>query len=162
MRGEFDEPVFWARGSGWVFAGLVRTMEYIDGEHPDRAFYDKLYREMADKLVSLQREDGTWSMSLLAQEKIKAIEMSGTAFFVYGLAWGINQGLLDHEKYWPAVAKGWHALNSSIHPSGKLGWVQGIGAAPGEVSYDDSQIYAVGAFMLSGSMIYDMAKARNQ
>lgn len=159
-KGEFGEPVFWARGSGWVFAGLVRTMEYIEQDHPDRQFYETLYLEMAEKLQSLQRQDGAWSMSLLAKEKIKEPEMSGTGFFVYGLAWGINQGLLSKEDYWPTVAKGWHALNTSVHGNGKLGWVQGIGAAPGEVSYDDSQIYGVGAYLLAGSMIYDMAKLK--
>ncbi len=159
-KGEFGEQIFWARGTGWVYAGLVRIMEYIPKDHPDRPFYDKLYLELSAKLKELQKRDGSWAMSLLAGEKIKEPEMSGTAFFVYGLAWGINEGLLTKEDYWPTISKGWNALNSSVHPSGKLGWVQGIGAAPGVVSYDDSQIYGVGGYLLAGSAIYDLAQKK--
>lgn len=159
-KGDFGEPIFWARGTGWVLGGLVRSMDYIPKNHPDRPFYEKLYREMAAKLKSLQKKDGSWAMSLLAGENIKAPETSGTAFFTYGLAWGIKNGLLAEKDYWPTVAKGWHALTSAIHPDGKLGWVQGVGAAPGQVSYDDSQLYGVGAFLLAGSMIYDIAEQK--
>ena len=101
-------------------------------------------------------------MSLLAGENMPQPETSGTGFFTYGLAWGINEGLLSKEEYLPTVTKGWAVLNSAVHPSGKLGWVQQIGAAPGAVSYEDSQLYGVGAFLLAGAEIYDLQKAQNK
>ncbi|WP_395342268.1 glycoside hydrolase family 88 protein [Ningiella sp. W23] len=156
MKGDFGESLFWARGSGWVFAGLARTMEYIDDDHPDRDFYVNLFKRMSYRLKALQKEDGSWAMSLLAGEKMPQPETSGTGFFTYGLAWGVNQGILDLAEFEETIAKGWNALDSAIHPDGKLGWVQGIGAAPGGVSFDDSQIYGVGAFLLAGSAIYDL------
>ena len=161
-KGEFGEQLFWARGSGWVFAGLARTMEYIPKGNPERKFYEDLFKRMAAKLKTLQKEDGSWAMSLLAGEKIPEPETSGTGFFTYGLAWGINDGLLDAAEYEESVAKGWAILNSAVHPDGKLGWVQAIGAAPGTVSYDDSQLYGVGAYLLAGSAIYDLVLARER
>ena len=158
---QFGNQLFWARGSGWVFAGLARMMEFIKKDDPNREFYETLFKKMAAKLKSLQKQDGSWSMSLLAGEKMPQPETSGTGFFTYGLAWGINNGLLSEAEYLPTVTKGWAILNSAVHPSGKLGWVQQIGDAPDGVSYDDSQIYGVGAFLLAGSEIYDLQKSKH-
>ena len=158
-KDQFGNQLFWARGSGWVFAGLARMMEYIPKEDPQRKFYESLFQKMAAKLKTLQKKDGSWPMSLLAGEKMPQPETSGTGFFTYGIAWGINNGLLAEEEYMPTLIKGWAVLNSAIHPSGKLGWVQQIGDAPDGVSYDDSQVYGVGAFLLAGSEIYDYQKS---
>ncbi|MDH3513157.1 MAG: glycoside hydrolase family 88 protein, partial [Gammaproteobacteria bacterium] len=160
--GDFGEPLFWARGSGWVFAGLARMMEFIPEDHPERDYYETLFLRMAAKLKSLQKKDGSWAMSLLAGDKMPQPETSGTGFFTYGLAWGIKNGLLDAAEYEETVAKGWNVLNAAVHPDGKLGWVQAIGAAPASVSYDDSQIYGVGAYLLAGSAIYDIMAARER
>ena len=162
QKGEFGEPLFWSRGAGWVFAGLARTMDYIPKDDPEREFYEALFKRMAAKLKSLQKKDGSWAMSLLAGERIPEPETSGTGFFTYGLAWGINDGLLDAAEYEDAVARGWAVLNDAVHPDGKLGWVQAIGAEPGKVSYDDSQLYGVGAYLLAGSAIYDLMLAREK
>ncbi|MDP5029046.1 MAG: glycoside hydrolase family 88 protein [Paraglaciecola sp.] len=154
-KDQFGEQLFWARGSGWVFAGLARMMEYIPKNDPHRGYYENLFKTMAAKLKTLQKQDGSWSMSLLAGERMAQPETSGTAFFTYGVAWGINNGLLNEDEYLPVVKKGWAVLNMAVHPDGKLGWVQQIGDAPDGVSYDDSQIYGVGGYLLAGSEIYD-------
>lgn len=159
---DFGNQLFWARGSGWVFGGLARMMEFIPKGDQNRKYYEAIFKKMAAKLKTLQKNDGSWSMSLLAKENMPQPETSGTAFFTYGLAWGINNGLLDEGDYLPVVVKGWALLNSAVHPDGKLGWVQQIGAAPGKVSYDDSQIYAVGAYLLAGSEIYDLQQAKKK
>ncbi|KMT65096.1 hypothetical protein XM47_11245 [Catenovulum maritimum] len=161
-KGDFGEQIFWARGTGWVFAGLARAMEYIDKNDPRRAVYEKVFVDMARKLKSLQKHDGSWAMSLLAHEKSPLPETSGTALFTFGFAWGLNNGLLAESEYLETTAKGWQLLNSAVHPDGKLGWVQAIGAAPGQVSKDDSQIYGVGAYLLAGSEIYDFMLAKEQ
>lgn len=156
QKDDFGNQVFWSRGSGWVFAGLARIMEYIPTSDPKRTYYETLFVKMAEKLRTLQKQDGTWAMSLLAKENMSQPETSGTAFFTYGFAWGINQGLLDKDKYVPHLDRAWSSLNNAVHPDGKLGWVQQIGAAPGNVSYEDSQIYAVGAYLLAGAEIFDL------
>ncbi|MCF2948861.1 glycoside hydrolase family 88 protein [Paraglaciecola aquimarina] len=161
-KDQFGNQLFWARGSGWVFAGLARMMEYIPKDDPNRKFYEDLFKKMAAKLKSLQKKDGSWAMSLLAEEKMPQPETSGTGFFTYGIAWGINNGLLSEREYMPSLTKGWAVLNSAVHPSGKLGWVQQIGDSPDGVSYDDSQVYGVGAFILAGSEIYDYQKGQSK
>ena len=157
-KGAYGEQIFWSRGVGWVYAGVVNSLEYLPVGHKYRSYYENLYLELTDALVKLQKRDGSWPMSLLAGEKSVEPESSGTAFFTYGLAWGVNYGLLKKEQYLPYVLKGWNILENSVHPDGKFGWVQGVNDKPDVVTYDDSQLYGVGAFLLAGSMIYDMAK----
>ena len=110
---------------------------------------------LTQSIIKLQKKDGSWPMSLLAGEKDKYPESSGTAFFTYGLLWGINQGLLSEEEYLPQILNAWTVLNNAVHPDGKFGWVQGVNDKPDVVAYDDSQLYGVGAFLLAGSQMYD-------
>ena len=148
--------VFWSRGNGWVMAGLVRMLEVMPKNHPDRKKFERQFNEMAKKVASLQQQDGSWHTSLLDPASFPITETSGTGFFAYALAWGINHGLLSYKDYHIVVQKSWNALVSSIHPDGKLGFVQAIGADPQKVTYDDTEVYGVGAFLLAGSEIYRM------
>ena len=143
--------IFWGRGNGWVFAGIARILTDLPPDHPSRPRYDALFKQMAAKLVSLQGEQGYWPVSLLVPQKTP--ETSGTGFFVYGLAWGINHGVLPAADYRSAVERGWHALTAAVAPDGKLGWVQRVGAAPDQVGPDDTQLYGVGAFLLAASEV---------
>ena len=36
--------------------------------------------------------------------------MTGTALFVYGMAYGVRNGILDHDKYMPVITKAWNAM----------------------------------------------------
>ena len=86
-------------------------------------------------------------------EQYPAPETSGSAFFCFALAWGVNNGILDPKIYQMGIEKAWRGIVSSILPSGKLGYVQAIGAAPGEVNAQDTQAYGVGAFLLAGGQM---------
>ncbi|MCK4922530.1 MAG: glycoside hydrolase family 88 protein [Bacteroidales bacterium] len=77
-------------------------------------------------------------------------------YFTYGLAWGINKGILDRSDYEQAVKKGWNAILSHVTEEGMLGYVQPIGAAPGEAWPNKSEVYGTGAFLSAGSEIYKM------
>jgi rhamnogalacturonyl hydrolase YesR len=110
-------------------------------------------REMAARLIQIQGADGLWRSSLLDQEQYPAPEASCTGFFAYGLAWGVNHGILDRTTYLPAVEKAWRGLLWALQPSGKLGWVQQIGYDPRSVSADDSMEYGAGAFLLAASEV---------
>ncbi|MFC1518602.1 glycoside hydrolase family 105 protein [Pseudomonadota bacterium] len=156
MRGDFGEKIFWSRGIGWVMGGLVHTLDLLEYDDPNRLYYEQYFRRIAHAIKALQKEDGTWSSSLLAKDKMTNQESSGTAFFTYAFAWGIKQGLLNPSEYWPVTEKAWTALVSFIHPDGMLGYVQKIGDAPSESPYDSTQIYGSGAFLLAGTMIYDL------
>lgn len=155
-QGKFGEQVFWSRGMGWVYAGVVHVLENLPRDHQYRSYYESLYEELTLAIVELQKQDGAWPMSLLAGEKYAEPETSGTAFFTYGIAWGINNGLLDKNTYLPNVKKGWGVLSSAVHPDGKFGWVQGVNEKPDVVTKNDSQLFGVGAFLLAGSAMYDL------
>jgi rhamnogalacturonyl hydrolase YesR len=151
-RDEQGRKIFWSRGNGWVYAGIVNILKTLPADHPSRPRYEALFRQMSDRLITLQKPDGYWPPSLLAPERAPP-ETSGTGFFVYGLAYGLNHGLLKGSKYEAAMARGWTALAAAVQPDGKLGWVQQIGYAPDHVEADDTQLYGVGAFLLAASEV---------
>jgi unsaturated rhamnogalacturonyl hydrolase len=152
--------VFWSRGNGWVFAGLVRVLQYMPEDYPDRGRFVTQFKEMAAKIASIQGKDGLWRPGLLNAEAYPLPETSGSAFFVYGLAWGVNQGVLDRSTYRPLAAKGWKGLLGHVYTDGRLGCVQPIGAAPGQYKATSSQVFGVGAFLLAGSELERMAGAK--
>ena len=152
------KKVFWSRGNGWVFAGVARMLKELPADYPDRARYVTLFREMAEKIVAVQGADGYWRSSLLDPQSRPNPETSGTGFFVYGLAWGINHGLLDRARYEPAVTRGWFAMVKAVHPDGMLGWVQRIGDQPGATTANTTEVYGVGALLLAGSEVHTFAK----
>jgi rhamnogalacturonyl hydrolase YesR len=151
--------VFWSRGNGWVVAGLALVLENLPADYPDRGRYETLFRDMATALVAVQGEDGLWRSSLLDPEEVPIPESSGTGFFTFGLAWGLNSGLLDSDTFTPATRKGWEGLVWAQQSDGRLGWVQQIGYDPRSVTADDSMEYGTGAFLLAGSEMLKLASS---
>jgi unsaturated rhamnogalacturonyl hydrolase len=168
---DFDPPYltpsgkncYWSRGNGWVYAALVRVLTIMPKDAPHRDEYLKTYLEMTKALLPLQRSDGFWNASLTDSTDFGGKEMTGTALFVYGLAWGINNKVLNKKKTDPSVSKAWNAiLKDCVHPNGFLGYVQGTGKEPKEaqpVTYDkipDFEDFGLGCFLLAGSEVYKM------
>lgn len=150
--------VFWSRGNGWVLAGLVRMLQDMPEDYSGRPRYLTLYRDMAAKIVSLQSPDGFWRASLLDPSSVPNPETSGTGFFTFALAWGINHRILDGPEYESAVRRAWRALAGSVHQDGLVGWVQRIGDAPGATSRETTEVYGAGAVLLAGSELYGLAR----
>ena len=144
---------FWARGDGWVLAGLAKVLKDLPAEYEHRKFFEDRYRNMADAVINSQRPEGYWSRSMLDEEHAPGYETSGTAFFTYGLLWGINNGYLNDPKYLDAAQKGWNYLkNVALQKDGRVGYVQPIGekAIPGQVVDSKSTAnFGVGAFLLA-------------
>ena len=148
------QKVFWSRGNGWVLAGLARVLMEMPMDYPKRPFYVKLFKEMAEKIQLLQQADGLWRASLLDPLAYPGGEGSGSGFYCYALAWGINNGVLDKAQYTPSVKKAWIGLNMLISEEGRLGWVQPIGADPRRnFSADSWEVFGTGAFLLAGSEV---------
>jgi unsaturated rhamnogalacturonyl hydrolase len=148
------KKTFWSRGNGWVLAGLARVLQYLPEGHPERGRYVTLFRDMASKIAALQAPDGYWRASLLDPASYPGPESSGTGFFAYALAWGVNQGLLERAAFEPVIRKGWTALVRAVQPSGMLGFVQRVGDRPGDTTADRTEVYGAGAFLLAGSELY--------
>ncbi|WP_162055099.1 glycoside hydrolase family 88/105 protein [Pontibacter pamirensis] len=153
-----EKKDFWARGDGWVFAGLAKVLQDLPENAPHREFYMSRYKDMAAAIVKSQQPEGYWTRSILDPEHAPGPETSGTAFFTYGLLWGINNGYLNKEAYLPAAAKGYNYLTTvALQPSGKIGYVQPIGerAIPGQVvDVNSTSGFGVGAVLLAASEMY--------
>ena len=157
------EDSYWSRGNGWVIMALARVLEILPEDDPHRQEYITDFRDMMDAILEVQREDGFWNVSLHDPDHFGGKETSGTAMFVYGMAWGINHGLLDREKYLPALTRGWNAMQEeALHDNGFLGYVQSTGKEPKDgqpLSYDkvpDFEDYGLGAFLLAGTEVYKL------
>lgn len=144
---------FWARGDGWVLAGLAKVLDEIPVVDKYCKEYEKRFCTMAKSVAACQQPEGYWTRSMLDPQHAPGPETSGTAFFTYGLQWGINNGLLDAEEYQPIVEKAWNYLSTvALQPDGKVGYVQPIGekAIPGQVvDANSTSNFGVGAFLLA-------------
>jgi rhamnogalacturonyl hydrolase YesR len=152
-KSENGKKIFWCRGNGWVIAGLSRMLNVIPKDDPSRSKFENQFKEMAYKLLSLQREHGLWTASLYDPEQLPMGESSGSAFYTYALAWGINNGLLDKALFEPAVKKAWKALCANVNEWGRLGYVQQVAGDPYPFYENQWQVYATGAFLLCGKEI---------
>jgi unsaturated rhamnogalacturonyl hydrolase len=153
------KKVFWSRGDGWVVAGLAEILDYLPANDPLRPKYVAQFRDMVSKIASLQPPDGLWRTGLLDAEAYKMPEVSGSAFFTYAMAYGINHGLLDRAQYEPIVRKSWAAMVAHIYADGRLGNIQPIGYAPDQFEPASSYNYGVGGFLLAGSELDRMIAA---
>jgi unsaturated rhamnogalacturonyl hydrolase len=157
------EDCYWSRGNGWVVAAMVRTLEIMPKDAPHRAEYEQMYLSMMKALPPLQRPDGYWNVSLHDPNHFGGKELTGTALFVYGMAWGLNHGLLDEKQYRPIITTAWNSMAAEcVHPNGFLGYVQGTGKEPKDgqpvsfTSQPDFEDYGLGCFLLAGSELYKL------
>lgn len=154
---------YWSRGNGWVYAALVRIMDEIPANEAHRADYLNDFVAMSKALKKCQRPDGYWNVSLHDESNFGGKEVTGTSLFVYGMAWGIRNGILNKEEYLPVLTKAWNAMcKEAIHKNGFLGYVQGTGKEPKDgqpVKYDsmpDFEDYGIGCFLLAGTEVYKL------
>lgn len=151
-RDDQGRKLFWSRGNGWVFAGLARMIPLLPPGSPDRRRLEAHFVAMAARIRDLQKPDGYWAPSLLSPDGSPP-ESSGTAFYTYGTAWGITAGLLPRAAYEPVARRGWAALERSVRPDGRLGYVQQVSDRPDTVQADDTQFYGTGGFLLAATAI---------
>jgi unsaturated rhamnogalacturonyl hydrolase len=147
------KKTFWSRGNGWVYGGLALMLEHLPEKHPTRGFYEKLFKDMTTAILAAQQEDGLWRPSLLDPQEIPVGETSGSGFFTFGLAWGVNHGLLERAAHLPVITRAWNGLMTRVQENGLVGYVQPVGAAPDHLEAASTQDYGTGAFLLAGSEI---------
>jgi unsaturated rhamnogalacturonyl hydrolase len=144
---------FWARGDGWVLAGLAKVLQDMPSTYRHRPFFEAKFKRLAEAVKGLQQKEGYWTRSMMDPAHAPGPETSGTAFFTYGMLWGVNHGLLDAKSYKKTIDRAWRYLTqTALQADGKVGYVQPIGekAIPGQVVNQDSQAnFGVGAFLLA-------------
>lgn len=159
------KQVYWSRGNGWVYAALVRVLSLLPQTDLHYSLYLNDYLAMSKALLACQRADGFWNSNLADPNDYGGKETSGTALFVYGFAWGLNQQFLDRSEYLEATRKGWLAMSrEAIHDNGFLGWMQGTGKQPSDgqpLSYTkvpNFEDYGAGCVLLAAAETYTLAK----
>lgn len=144
---------FWARGDGWVLAGLAKVLADMPADYCHRSFFEQRFRQLADGVSRCQQPEGYWTRSMLDPEQADGPETSGTAFFCYGLQWGVNHGLLSAEKFQPIADRAWNYLvGTALQADGSVGYVQPIGekAIKGQqLSASNVANFGTGAFLLA-------------
>jgi len=151
------QKIFWSRGEGWVMGGLARTLEYLPKDDPSRAMYETQLKQMAAAVAKIQGTDGLWRAGMLDPADYDQPEISGSSLMTYGIAWGVNNGLLDKKVYTPVIQKAWAGMLTHIYADGRLGDIQQTGSAPALFKPSSSWNYGVGGFLLAGSEIYKMS-----
>ncbi len=155
---------YWSRGNGWAIMAMAKLAEALPANDPRRAEFIRVLVKMAATLKTIQRADGFWNVDLVNPNNFPGPETSGTAFFTYGIAWGVNHGVLPAAEYRPVVEKAWQGMVSkAVASNGRLGYVQGPGAKPSDgqpVRATDTAAYAVGGFLLAGSELAALATSQ--
>ena len=119
--------------------------------------YVAQFREMAQAVAAIQGSDGLWRSGLLDPGAYPYPEVSGSAFFTFALAWGINEGLLDED----IRARGGQSLAGTVdahlcrrparlNPENRRGTRR--------VESRGSYVYGVGAFLLAGSEVDKLSR----
>ena len=152
------KKVHWSRGNGWAIAALPRILSYLPVEDPNYKHYSELLQKMVVSIAECQGEDGLWRTNLADFEDYPEPESSGTAFFTYAIAWGINNGILDWKKFEPVIRKSWKGLCDVVNEEGKVCWGQPEARKPGKVKEEDSDEFVSGAFLLAGSEMIRFVK----
>lgn len=144
---------FWARGDGWVLAGLAKVLSDMPSSYKHYPLFAERFRQMAAAVAKCQQKDGYWTRSMLDADQAEGPETSGTAFFTYGLLWGVNNGLLDKTTYSPTIEKAWQYLTAiALQTDGSVGYVQPIGekAIKGQqLTAKNVTNFGTGAFLLA-------------
>ena len=144
---------FWARGDGWVLAGLAKVLDDMPETYVRQPFFMEKYVKLARAVKELQQPEGHWTRSMMDPDQAPGYETSGTAFFCYGLLWGVNHGYLPKKEFMPTIQSAWNYLATiALQDDGKVGYVQPIGerAIPGQTVDANSQAnFGVGAFLLA-------------
>lgn len=149
---------FWARGDGWVLAGLAKVLQDMPKDYEHYQFFVDKFKKLSSIVAKTQQKEGYWTRSIMDPNHAPGPETSGTAFFTYGLLWGVNNGYLPKKEYKKTIDRAWTYLTeTAMQPDGKIGYVQPIGdrAIPGQTVDANSQAnFGVGAFLLAACEYY--------
>lgn len=113
-----DVPFYWARGNGWMAAGMTELLRYLPHDNTDRPRILEGYHTMMKSLKGYQDETGMWKQ--LVDEPSFWPETSGSAMFAYAMITGVKHGWLNEEEYLPVARKAWMALVPFINNEGDV------------------------------------------
>lgn len=114
----------WARGNGWVAAGMTELLRELPAGHPRHAAIHTGYTRMMRALLAHQiaegEDAGLWRQVIDSNDPRNWAETSGSAMFAYALVSGVRSGWLDADRYGPAARSAWLALTARLTADGEL------------------------------------------
>lgn len=113
-----DVPYYWARGNGWMAAGMTELLRHLPKDNPNHARILEGYLLMMKSLKEYQMPSGMWNQ--LLDEPTFWPETSGTAMFAYAMITGVKQGWLDKEEYSKVARDAWMGLIPYIDENGDV------------------------------------------
>lgn len=141
-----------------MLAGLAKVLQDMPKDYEHYQFFVDKFKRLADIVAKTQQKEGYWTRSIMDPNHAPGPETSGTAFFTYGLLWGVNNGYLAPKEYKKTIERAWTYLTeTAMQADGKIGYVQPIGdrAIPGQTVDANSQAnFGVGAFLLAACEYY--------
>jgi len=150
------EKVIWSRGNGWALAGIARILKYLPESHPSYKRYELVFKNMAQSLKSRQSLEGFWFPNLADPDDVPLKETSGTCFFIYGIAFGLNKGILKRDEFVPLIEKAWASVYNAVSVEGKIQWGQKVGDRPVMIKQEDSHEFVTGTFLLAASEVFKL------
>lgn len=151
--------VYWARGNAWVYVSLAQQLRDMPTDHPAYAGYVSDFVAMSAALKDRQRADGFWTANLGDPDHIPGRESTGTGGFLYGLAVGLELGILDHETYYPVAKKAYEGMAAyAVKPSGFLGYCQPVGDSPASATTENTNLFGIGLFLMGASKLMTLCE----
>ncbi|WP_158636466.1 glycoside hydrolase family 88/105 protein [Luteimonas marina] len=114
----------WARGNGWVAAGMTELLRELPPDHPHhgaiRAGFERMMRGLLSHQITDGDGAGLWKQVIDSPDPRNWPETSGSAMFTYAMITGVRSGWLDASTYGPVARAGWLALVDRLTPDGEL------------------------------------------
>lgn len=129
-----DAPHLWARGNGWMAAGMALLLRYLPPDDPRFGKILGRYRKMMETLLAMQRDDGLWGQ--LVDDPASWSETSGSAMFAYAFQEGVNSGWIDAGRFSKAASRAYSAIVARMDRFGNVADV-----CEGTGKKDDRQYY---------------------
>ena len=157
------KKVFWSRGNTWVYVSLAQQLREMSTDHPLYETYISDFTKMSAALKERQRADGFWEANLADPDHIPGRETTGTGGFLYGLATGIELGILDYDEYYPVAKKAYEGMSEyAVKPNGMLGYCQPVGESPASATTEHTNLFGIGLFMMGAAKLMTLCEDYNR
>jgi unsaturated rhamnogalacturonyl hydrolase len=91
----YPDGALWARGNGWMLAGMADTLAYLPGDHEDRDWLETRFVDLSAAIRSFRDDSGLWRNVL--DDPMASLEVSAACQFAYAYQRGVDAGLLDED-----------------------------------------------------------------
>ena len=91
----YPDGALWARGNGWMLAGMVDTLAALPDDHDERDWLETRFVDLSEALRSFRDDSGLWRNVL--DDPMAPLEVSAACQFAYAYQRGVDAGLLDPE-----------------------------------------------------------------